>query len=94
MARLTHFLREPLVHFFLLGAGAPVGFQYAAEVTHPAPESTSQGLLLLVGQISGILFIVGMNLIGMIPGLITFVVLALVIIFLTIRLNESPMIGE
>ncbi len=83
-----------ILGFFLLGAGAPVGFQYAAEVTHPAPESTSQGLLLLVGQISGILFIVGMNLIGMIPGLVTFVVLALVIIFLTIRLNESPMIGE
>ncbi|NQU28381.1 MAG: MFS transporter [Candidatus Marinimicrobia bacterium] len=83
-----------ILGFFLLGAGAPVGFQYAAEVTHPAPESTSQGLLLLAGQISGILFIVGMNLIGMIPGLVTFVALALVIIFLTIRLDESPMIGR
>ncbi|MFH1851978.1 MAG: MFS transporter [Candidatus Neomarinimicrobiota bacterium] len=80
--------------FFLLGAGAPVGFQYAAEVTHPAPESTSQGLLLLFGQVSGILFIIGMNVIGMIPGLITFVALALVIIYLTIRLHESPLMGE
>ena len=46
--------------FFLLSAG-PVGFQYAAEVTHPTPEGTSNGLLLLMGQISGIVFILGMD---------------------------------
>ena len=46
--------------FFLLSAG-PVGFQYAAEVTHPAPEGTSNGLLLLMGQISGIVFILGLD---------------------------------
>src|SRR3990172_4088352 len=42
--------------FFLLSAG-PIGFQYGAEVTYPTPEGTSNGLLLLMGQISGILFI-------------------------------------
>ena len=46
--------------FFLLSAG-PVGFQYAAEVTHPTPEGTSNGLLLLMGQISGIVFILGLD---------------------------------
>ena len=46
--------------FFLLSAG-PVGFQYGAEVTLPAPEGTSNGLLLLMGQISGIVFILGMD---------------------------------
>ena len=46
--------------FFLLSAG-PVGFQYGAEITHPAPEGTSNGLLLLMGQISGIVFILGMD---------------------------------
>ena len=46
--------------FFLLSAG-PVGFQYAAELTHPTPEGTSNGLLLLMGQISGIVFILGMD---------------------------------
>ncbi|NHZ84585.1 MAG: MFS transporter, partial [Planctomycetia bacterium] len=46
--------------FFLLSAG-PVGFQYGAEVTYPAPEGTSNGLLLLMGQISGIAFILGMD---------------------------------
>jgi MFS family permease len=46
--------------FFLLSAG-PIGFQYGAEITYPAPEGTSNGLLLLMGQISGILFIFGMD---------------------------------
>jgi len=78
--------------FFLLGAGAPVGFQYAAEVSSPSPESTSQGLLLLVGQISGILFIIGMNLFGMIPSMFVFILLALVTVFISSILNESPLI--
>jgi MFS family permease len=46
--------------FFLLAAG-PIGFQYGAEVTYPTPEATSNGLLLLAGQISGIAFIFGMD---------------------------------
>ena len=44
----------------LLSAG-PIGFQYGAEVAYPAPEGTSNGLLLLMGQISGIAFIFGMD---------------------------------
>jgi len=46
--------------FFLLSAG-PIGFQYGAEITHPTPEGTSNGMLLLMGQISGIIFILGMD---------------------------------
>ncbi len=46
--------------FFLLSAG-PIGYQYGAEATYPAPEGTSNGLLMLVGQISGILFILAMD---------------------------------
>jgi MFS family permease len=46
--------------FFLLSAG-PIGFQYGAEITYPTPEGTSNGLLLMMGQISGILFIFGMD---------------------------------
>jgi MFS family permease len=45
---------------FLLSSG-PLGFQYGAEITYPAPEGTSNGLLLLAGQISGIVFILGMD---------------------------------
>jgi len=49
-----------LFGFFLLSAG-PVGFQYGAEVTYPTPEGTSNGLILLMGQISGIIFILTMD---------------------------------
>jgi MFS family permease len=49
-----------ILGFFLLSAG-PIGFQYGAEVAYPAPEGTSNGLLLLMGQISGIVFIFGMD---------------------------------
>jgi MFS family permease len=46
--------------FFLLSSG-PIGFQYGAEITYPVSEGTSNGLLLLVGQISGIALIFGMD---------------------------------
>ena len=46
--------------FFLLSSG-PIGFQYGAEITFPTPEGTSNGLLLMMGQISGIIFIFGMD---------------------------------
>ncbi|MBN1894134.1 hypothetical protein JW906_06550 [bacterium] len=49
-----------IMGFFLLSAG-PIGFQYGAETTQPAPEGTSNGLLLMMGQISGILFIFCMD---------------------------------
>ncbi len=71
--------------FFLLSAG-PIGFQYGAEVTYPIPEGTSNGLLLLMGQISGILFIFAMDglkspvtgsMDGSLVGLITLLVLCL-----------------
>ena len=81
-----------VVGFFLLGGAGPVGFQYAAEVSFPAPESLSQGIILLAGQVSGILFVVGMNVAGMIQFMMVFIVLALINIALALLLRESPMI--
>ncbi|HLO60231.1 MAG TPA: MFS transporter [Bacteroidales bacterium] len=46
--------------FFVMSAG-PIGFQYAAEVTSPAPESVSQGILLWVGQLTGMIFVFAMS---------------------------------
>lgn len=37
--------------FFLISA-SPIGMQYAAEITHPTPEGTSNGLIQLFGQAS------------------------------------------
>jgi hypothetical protein len=35
--------------FFLVSA-MPIGMQYAAEITYPTPEGTSNGLIQLAGQ--------------------------------------------
>ena len=68
--------------FFLLSAG-PIGFQYGAEITYPAPEGTSNGLLLLMGQISGIAFILGMDSFkSPVTGSMTMPLLALIILMI------------
>jgi MFS family permease len=48
-----------LMGFFLVSA-MPVGMQYAAEVTQPTPEGTSNGLIQLFGQAS-VVFVYIMN---------------------------------
>jgi MFS family permease len=52
-----------ILGFFVMSAG-PVGFQYAAEVSYPAPESASQGMLLWIGQLSGMIFVAVMSMEG------------------------------
>jgi cyanate permease len=81
--------------FFLLSAG-PIGFQYGAEVTFPAPEGTSNGLLLLTGQVSGIAFILGLDAFkspqtgSMTLPLLVLVGLMIVSLVLCTRLREAP----
>jgi len=75
----------------------PVVYQYSAEVSYPAPEATSQGLLVLAGQISGIIFIFGMDMFrtesgSMTPFLLVMIALAVVNIVLAALLKESKMI--
>lgn len=74
--------------FFIMSAG-PIAFQYGAEASYPATESTSQGMLLLAGQVSGILFVIGLNATGVAIAMITFIVLNVINVFLSSRLNES-----
>jgi len=81
-----------ILGFFVMSAG-PIGFQYAAEVSYPAPESTSQGLLLLIGQITGMIFVAGMSIqqnqyIG--AFMTMFVGLTVVTMILGTMLRESP----
>ena len=83
-----------LFGFFLLSAG-PIGFQYGAEITYPAPEGTSNGLLLLMGQISGIIFILSMDAFkapdtgSMTLPLLVLIGLMIVCLFLSILLKEA-----
>ena len=82
--------------FFLLSAG-PIGFQYGAEVTTPTPEGTSNGLLIMMGQISGILFIFAMDAFkspqtgSMTMSLIVIILLMAVSIVLSWFLREPKM---
>ncbi|MBI5895265.1 MAG: MFS transporter [Desulfobacterales bacterium] len=82
--------------FFLL-AGGPICYQYSAEVSYPAPEATSQGLLLFAGQISGILFVFGMDVwtaagASKTPAMILFIALTLLNIVFILKLKESKLV--
>jgi hypothetical protein len=87
-----------IMGFFLLAAG-PIGFQYGAEVAYPAPEGTTTGLLLLVGQVSGIIFILGMDQFkqassgSMTSSLVVLIGLMVVAALLSTRLHESTRIA-
>ena len=92
-----------LVSAFVLGAfllsSGPLGFQYAAEITYPVPEGTSNGLLLLAGQVSGIAFIIGMDALkslatgSMTTSLLILTGLIVVCLLLATRLRESTLIA-
>ena len=49
--RLLLYVSSAALGFFIVGA-LPIGMQYAAEVTYPTPEGTSNGLVQLCGQCS------------------------------------------
>lgn len=49
-----------LFGFGLLGS-SPVGLEYAVDATKPVPEASSNGILLMSGQVSGIIFILGLQ---------------------------------
>jgi cyanate permease len=104
LAGITFATRYPLLlagagmmGFALLSAG-PIGFQYGAEVAYPAPEGTTNGLLLLAGQISGIIFILAMDQFkvpvtgSMTPSLVILIGLLVVGALLATRLRESTLI--
>jgi sugar phosphate permease len=84
--------------FFLLSSG-PIGFQYGAEITYPISEGTSNGFLLLAGQISGILFIFGMNSFkssstGSMTGpLVVLIFLMAVSLLCTTKIRESSLMN-
>ena len=88
-----------ILGFFLLSSG-PIGFQYGAEIARPTPEGTSNGLLLLMGQVSGIAFIFGMDSFkvagtgSMTPSLVVLIGLMLVALVLATRLHESELLKQ
>jgi len=86
-----------LVLGFFLMSLAPIGYQYAAEITYPAPEGTSNGLLNLAGQAS-VVFIYAMEVFKGSDGTFTLSLLIMVILmvfssFLISALKESKLIS-
>lgn len=88
-----------ILGFFLLSAG-PIGFQYGAEITYPTSEGTTNGLLILMGQIAGIVFIFAMDSFksgtsgSMQNPLIVLIVLMVLCFFFSFRLKESALMNK
>lgn len=84
--------------FFMMGVG-PVAFQFGAEIAYPLPEGSSYGLLMMSGQLSGILFIVLLYALrpdsgSMAIPLIFLTLLMAICFLLTIWLKESTVVKD
>ena len=82
---------------FLLGFGllsvGPVLLEYTVDITVPVPEASSNGMLMVVGSISGILFILGFEGFATpsgdyFPALMVLSVLSLITFLLSFFLKE------
>jgi MFS family permease len=82
---------------FLLGFGllsvGPVLLEYTVDITEPVPEASSNGMLMVIGSISGILFILGFERFttpsgDYFPALMVLSVLSLITFLLSFFLRE------
>ncbi len=78
---------------FGLLSSSPVALEYAVDITSPVPEASSNGILMMVGQASGIIFIFGFanftNAAGdYLPALLTQSILLTALFVLTFFLKE------
>jgi MFS family permease len=79
--------------FFLISV-APIGMQYVAEVTYPAPEGTSAGLIQLFGQLS-VVFVYIMEAMrsangAFTPSLLLAIGLLLVLVGVITQMKDPP----
>ncbi|MCQ4636553.1 MFS transporter [Anaerovorax odorimutans] len=84
--------------FAIMGV-APILFQHGSEVAYPIQEGTSLGMILLMGQISGVLFVFLFELAGGAFGGITVPMLGVVILTaleipLVAKMKESALIKK
>ncbi len=100
LALVRSFVLETIV-FFVLGfcvtGITPVAYQYGAEITHPAPEGTSNGVFALMVQASGLLIVLMDALRGTfnnsyIPSFIGLAILLAASGILMFTLKESPIV--
>lgn len=77
---------------FFLTSASPISMQFGAEVAHPTPEGTSNGLFQLSGQIS-VVFVYIMEALKtktgtFTPGLLMAILLVIVCLFIISRLKD------
>ena len=77
-----------LYRFFLI-SGLPVGIVYASEITIPITEEASNGILIMFGQISGILYIVLFESLDLTTAMLITIASFLVTTVLSFLLRES-----
>ena len=86
-----------LFGFGLLGA-SPIALEYAVDATKPVPEPSSNGILMMSGQIGGIIFIIGLEDLTLngtyFPALIIQAILLLVCFILGFFLKEYKIRNE
>lgn len=71
---------------FFLVAVSPIGYQYVAELTYPTPEGTSNGLIVLAGQLS-VVFVYAMEALqGSDGSFTTSLLIGVVLIFFNVYL--------
>ena len=84
--------------FSIMGV-APILFQHSSEVAYPAQEGTSLGMILLMGQISGALFVLIFEGISGATGsvivpMIGIVILTVIEIPIVAKMKESKLIDQ
>lgn len=86
----TLILLASIVLGLAVGIGG-LGYQYAAELTKPAPETVSQSIIQIAGSVSGVLFVIGMNAFGnyIKEALLIFTFMIFVAVLLQFKLKES-----
>lgn len=84
--------------FSIMGV-APILFQHGSETAYPVQEGTSLGMVLLMGQISGVLFVFLFEILlsasgSIIPPMLAIAAITAAEIPLTLRMKESPLLME
>lgn len=84
--------------FVIMGV-APILFQYGSEVAYPIKEGTSLGVILLMGQISGALFVYIFEAVSGSSGSVVLPMIFIVLISafevpFTLRMKESALVNK
>ena len=84
--------------FAIMGV-APILCQHSSEVAYPAQEGTSLGLILLMGQISGTIFVLLFNVISHLTGGIVVPMMGIVILTaleipMLLKMKESSLVDK